>query len=124
MKMKVDFEAIVHDVLIEIDLKNSSYCENEKAELKGNNRAIDLTWDRYERHADKLDAIEHLLRYGLGINTTYKTNGHGYIIGVTFKSYDTDFEETHEIHLQGWIERHIESEMKRIQNKYFGVDFE
>ena len=122
MRINADFEAIVHDVLIEIDMKNSAYCENEKAELKGNDRAIDLTWDRYERHDDKLNAIEQLLRYGLGIMTTYKTNGYGYIIGVTFTG--SDFEETFEIQLQGWIERHIESEKKRIQNKYFGGDFE
>lgn len=116
MRINVDFEAIVHDVLIEIDLKNSANCENEKAELKGDDRAIDLTWDRYERHDDKLNAIEHILRYGLGIMTTYTTNGFGYIIGVTFTG--PDFEETFEIHLQGWIVRHIESEKKRILGTY------
>lgn len=117
MNIKVDFEAIVRDVLIEVDLRNSAYCDNEKAEQKGNDSAIDLTWDRYERHDDKLEALTHMLRYGLGIDVTFKSNGYGYTTAVTFTG--EDFEETFEIQLQGYITKWIESEKKRIEEKYF-----
>lgn len=117
--MNINFNAIVRDVLNEFDTRNVAYCDNEKAEYSGNDRAIDLTWDRYERHDDKINALIHVLRYGMGIDVSYKSNGYGYVTSVTFKS--DDINETYDIHLQGFITRWIESEKKRIEEKYFTI---
>lgn len=113
----MNLENIISDIANEFDLRNGAQCDNEKAELRGNDNAIDLTWDRYERHDDKIHAISHLLRYGFGIDLFWKSNCYGYVTEFTLKGNNIDV--TTQINLQGYITKWIESEKRRIREKYF-----
>lgn len=119
------------------DFRNSAQYSNEKAEreyiesqangaaideLNHLDSRIDSTWYSYELYEDRLLTNAQLLRRVFGIDIQWIENSYGYITKI--KIYPTphikDTIEV-EIHLQGYINRWIEAEKKRIEEKYFTI---
>lgn len=118
-------------------LRNAAQCDNEKAErnfiegeangadideLKHLDSRIDSTWESYELYEDRLLTNAQLLRRVFGIDIQWIENAYGYItkIKICPTPHIKDTIEV-EIHLQGYINRWIESEKKRIEEKYFTI---
>ena len=129
-KLAAELSSIAH-------FRNSAQYSNEKAEreyieskangadideLNSLDSRIDTTWESYELYEDRLLTNAQLLLRVFGIDVQWIENAYGYItkIKIYLTPHIKDTVEV-EIHLQGYINRWIESEEKRIEEKYFTI---
>lgn len=120
MNVNLNVTALINDLKIEFQLRNSAECDTDKITVRGGSDFdFENAQDRFERHDDKITALVHMLRYALSIDVTYKTNSYGYVIEFTLDG--ENIHETVTIELQQYIVRWLASEKQRINEKYFTV---